>query len=254
MGNEAGKARESEWSVLDFAGNVDFMAEDLGSRAKLGDGQHLRWSPAETDVSIRKGWFYHANEQPRSLAELTDIYYQSVGRNTVLLLNVPPDPRGLIADVDARRLGELRDALDRTFAANLANRKPATATNVRAGDARYGADKLLDADPATYWTTDDDVSSASVTVDLGPMTAFDCALLQERIALGQRVEAFTLEAWTAGQWTPVAKGTTIGYERLLRFPEVRTAKVRLTITAARANPAIGSFGLFKTVGVPAASQ
>ena len=132
-----GLARESEWSVLPSAGRRRQLCRlcqpDLGNRKYLAGAKKLVWYPAECDVSIRPGWFYHANEdgQVKSLKHLLDIYYRSVGRNAVLLLNVPPDRRGLFHENDVARLREFRAALDETFKTNLVMGKPTKASSAR---------------------------------------------------------------------------------------------------------------------------
>ncbi len=250
VGNEAGYARQSEWSVVNSNGSlfglVNPQAKDLGSIEALGDGERLVWYPAETDVSIRPGWFYHAreDEKVKSLQKLLDIYFSSVGRNTVLLLNLPPDRRGLIHENDVRRLKEFRKALDEIFDENLALSATAKTSYVRAGNAEFGADKITDGDKDTYWTTDDGQDSATVEFDLGKERTFNVAELAEFIRTGQRVEEFVLEALDGQDWREFARGTTIGYKRLLRFDDVTAQKVRLRILKSRVCPTISNFGLY----------
>ena len=243
VGNENGLARESEWSVLPF-GMGDRRERDLGHRKYLPGAKRLTWYPAECDVSIRPGWFYHAGQdgKVKSLAHLLEIYYRSVGRNSNLLLNVPPDRRGLFHENDAARLRELRAVLDQTFRTNLAAGKPAKADNARPGHA---AGTITDADGDTYWTTEDGVVRASIEIDLGGPVTFDRAMLQEQIATGQRIEQFALEAWDGQAWKEIARATTVGYQRLLRFPVVTAGRVRLLILDSRDCPTIREFGLFK---------
>ena len=232
VGNESGVARETEWSI---------QPANPARHGKTG----LVWYPAECDVSIRPGWFYHPAQDKRvkSLAHLLDIYYKSVGRNSVLLLNVPPDRRGLIHENDARRLRELRQVLDATFRTNLARGKAATASNAR--DEAHGPAKAVDGDPATHWGTDDGVTTATLEVDLGEPATFNRSMIQEQIALGQRVEAYVLEARDGEEWKPLAKGTTVGHKKLDRFGDVTARRVRLTIRQSRAAPAIRAFGLYR---------
>ena len=250
VGNEAGYARESEWSVVNRNekpfGFIDPTQKDLGSLKALGDGKNLIWYPAETDVSIRPGWFYHAQEdnKVKSLEKLLDIYYSSVGYNSVLLLNLPPDRRGLINENDAKRLRELRAVLDETFDVNLAMGAKAKASCTRGNNQKYGADKIVDDNKDTYWTTDDWTTTATIEFDLGKVKQFNRVMLQEYITIGQRVEAFSLEAWDARGWKEFARGATIGYKRLLRFDDVMTQKVRLRILNARLCPTLSNFGLF----------
>jgi alpha-L-fucosidase len=240
VGNESGVARETEWSVQSAS-----PALHPGVKGSV-------WWPAECDVSIRPGWFYHAKEdaQVKPLAHLLDIYYQSVGRNSVLLLNIPPDRRGLIHENDARRLRELRQQLTRTYAVNLAKGKAVQASSVRAGETACSAAGAVDADPATYWAADDHDAHPSLEIDLGSDTTCNRSLLQEQITLGQRIEAYTLEAATAQGWQVVARGTTVGYKKLDRFPEVTTRRVRLTINRARAFPTLRELGLFREPPLP----
>jgi alpha-L-fucosidase len=235
VGNESGVARETEWSV------------QPANPAQHPPGQSMVWWPAECDVSIRPGWFYHASQdkQVKSLAQLLDIYYQSVGRNSVLLLNIPPDRRGLIHENDARRLQELRQVLDETFKVNLARGKAAKATSVRDANSAYAAEKAVDGDSATCWAAGDDAPAPSLEIDLGAAVTFNRSMVQEHIALGQRIEAYALAAWDGQSWRTFAQGTTVGYKKLDRFPEVTASRVRLTILKSRAFPAVQEIGLFQ---------
>jgi alpha-L-fucosidase len=232
VGNEDGFARETEWSLQP-------------ANPRLHPGVEGKvWYPAECDVSIRPGWFWHPQEDAKvkSLAHLVDIYYKSVGRNSVLLLNVPPNDRGLIADPDARRLREFRQALDRTFATNLAAGRPAIASNARPGSP---ASHAVDGRPDTYWSPEGDVMTGTLEVDLGGPVTFNVAMVQEYIPLSQRVEAYRLDAWDGAEWKPIARGTTVGHKKLDRFPEVTASRVRLTIEKALAPPLIRAFGLYR---------
>jgi alpha-L-fucosidase len=264
VGTESGYGRETEWSVApDLAGDLDSIAaasqqtpldgafvprdltaDDLGSREKILHARTLVWYPAETDVSIRPGWFYHPDQDARvkTPEQLVDIYYSSVGRNSVLLLNIPPDTRGRIHDDDIRSLMGMRRILNATFDSNLLAQASPRATSAR--DGHDGA-CAIDGDNGTYWTTEEGVLSATLECTLPSERTFDRAMLQEYIRVGQRVEGFHLEAWTGGSWKPVAGGTTIGYKRLLRFPPVTASRLRLVIDRSRWSPAISTFGVFK---------
>ncbi|MCU0916545.1 MAG: alpha-L-fucosidase [Planctomycetes bacterium] len=250
VGNERGYARASEWSVMNrndnLFGFINATAKDLGSLTALGAGERLIWYPAETDVSIRPGWFYHAQEDDKvkSVGHLLDIYFSSVGYNSVLLLNLPPDRRGLIHENDAQRLREFRRALDAIFDENLARGAQAKASAVRGNDPAFAAGQILDGDKETYWTTDDWATTAGVEFDLGGDRTFNVAELGEHIATGQRISSFVLEAWDGGQWKEFARGTTVGYKRLLRFADVTTSKVRLRILDSRVCPTLAGFGLY----------
>ena len=277
VGTESGIARETEWSVVpvgirdlveakggpanasgadgpgqirpplsldDLFVSADMTAADLGSRERIASARALAWYPAEADVSIRPGWFYHAKEdgEVKSPEKLLDIYFGSVGRNAVLLLNVPPDRRGRISDSDARSLLGLRRILDETFQTNLAAGAAVKASSAARG---HQAAAVLDGDKKSYWQAAPGAESAAIAFDLGEERAFDVAMLQENIRVGQRIEGFSLEAWKGAGWVPLAQGTTIGYKRLLRFPVASARKVRLVISKSRTEPTLAAFGLFR---------
>ena len=244
VGNESGFAADPNWSMIDRA--------RMGLGVPNKDQTHGRidgpdFVPTEVNTSIRPGWFYHAAEDGRvkSLDQLLDLYYASVGMNGVMMLNIPPDRRGLMHENDAARLAEFKAVVDATFARDLARGRPAAATNVRGKADAYGPAKALDGDPQTYWATDDGVVAASMEVDLGRPTAFNRAMIQEHIRLGQRVKAFKVEAWDGAAWKELARGQTVGRKRLLRFDDIEAQKVRLVIDDARASPTISVFGLFR---------
>jgi alpha-L-fucosidase len=237
VGTESGYGRETEWSVVpdviqikDPAGAssqqfpvdaaftpADLTATDLGSRDKLKNSRALAWYPAETDVSVRPGWFYHVAEDNRvkSPEKLVDIYFHSVGMNSVLLLNIPPDKRGLIHDNDIRSLVGMKKYLQQTFRNNLL-----TGAAIR-------------------------VLNGSIEYTLTQPASFNVAMVEEDIKSGQRIEKFHFEAWDGKEWRPFAGGTTVGHKRLLRFPEVKTQKVRFYTDESRADPAIMNIGLFR---------
>jgi alpha-L-fucosidase len=219
------------------------MHEDLGSRQQLLSAKGLIWYPAETDVSIRPGWFYHDKEDAkvRTPAGLMDLYFSSVGRNSVLLLNIPPNREGLISDADVRSLQGWRKDMDSTFGVNLAAGAAVTSPN---GVHRHA---LLDGKSDTWWTTAGGDTTATITFTLAGGKTFDVLSLQEEISVGQRVERFVLEYDDNGQWKEIASGTTIGYKRLLHFPLVTARSVRLRILSSRCNPTIAEFGLYKLV-------
>ncbi|HPT32417.1 MAG TPA: discoidin domain-containing protein, partial [Prolixibacteraceae bacterium] len=246
VGNEQGWARPTNWSLLkkkDFAPGVVDNLEHL--RAGQEDGTD--WIPAEVDVSIRPGWFYHPAEDTlvKSLPKLLDIYYHSVGRNANMLLNIPVDQRGLIHEADSARLMELAEALKAGFATDLAFGKKVTATSIRGKSKHYGAANVNDNNPATYWTTGDSAKQASLTIDMINPTAFNRFLVQEFIPLGQRVKKFKLEALVNDSWQTIAEETTVGYKRILRFPEVTATKIRFSVEDAKACPVISNIQVFK---------
>ena len=156
-------------------------------------GNDLVWYPAECDVSIRPGWFYHKGEDSKvkPLDHLMDIYYKSVGRNSVLLLNVPPDRRGLFADADLARLREFRAAIDAVLKDNLAAGRPARADTVRA--EAYAASRAVDGKLDTYWAAPDGAASGWIEIDLGEPREFNVVNVQEPIELGERSKRYSVQ-------------------------------------------------------------
>lgn len=226
VGNEAGNANETSWSTL----NTDGLAPGKADPKYLnrGDAAGRRWIPAETDVSIRPGWFYHPAEDSkvRSAQNLVDLYYQSVGRNSLLLLNVPPNREGLLAEPDVASLRGFRRILDETFRANFVAKQP----------------HLTDDSLATFVAVR---TGQPLTIDLTGEQTIDRILIQENIANGQHVAGGRVEYWTGSGWQPLQTFTTIGYKRLLRFPAVRSNRIRLTITSSRQPALISEVGVYK---------
>jgi alpha-L-fucosidase len=232
VGNESGKGRESEWNVTPLAPKVyanamqlrkelgiDEVTRDLGSRELISKAKELFWYASETDVSIRPGWFYHEsqNNYVRSLKNLVDIYFSSVGSNSSLLLNIPPTLEGKVHPTDSIRLKEFGDYIRAAFAEDYA----------------IGGDKNLKVE-----------QGGSVTLDVKKGAKVNTIMVQEDIAKGQRVELFKAELLIGGQWIEIGRGTTIGYKRLLRFPATEAEKVRVTIESTRRTAEISRIGLY----------
>ena len=259
VGTETGYGRETEWSVVPannldqgaiaegsqtsiaFKPTGDMRGSDLGSRSKIRNATGLVWYPAETDVSIRPGWFYHSKEDDKvkTPEKLLDIYYSSVGRNGVLLLNLPPDKRGLLHEVDVANLKEWRRLISATFKTNLLQGSKIESANGKWSKA------LLDDKYNTYWTTNGSDTTATITFSLKSPQTFDVLLLQENITVGQRIENFVLEYKEGGAWKKITEGTTVGYKRLLRFDPVTAREVRLRILSSRLNPTLAAIGVYK---------
>jgi alpha-L-fucosidase len=231
VGNEDGFAAETEWSVREP--DPVFHAGASGPV----------WWPAECDVSIRPGWFWHhsEDEKVKPLSHLMEIYYQSVGRNSVLLLNVPPNARGLLADPDVAALRAFRQEIDQTFAVDLARGRPVTASSTSPG-SRAGA--VVNDGPEAYWSPAEGDAQPWLEIDLGAPVGWTVSMLQEPIAEGQRVERYQLDALTGEGWKTIATGTTIGQKKLDRFPPVRATKARLTLLGWRERPMIARVGVF----------
>ncbi len=246
VGNERGMAGETCWATSNSDDFVPGRADE--KRLNRGDRPGAHWVPAECDVSIRPGWFYHASEDDKvkSGEALVDLYYSSVGRGASLLLNLPPDRRGRIADADVRSLREFRRRLDQTFDRDLAANAHVTASAVRGGQGnrRFAPKNVIDGNRDTYWSTDDDVTTPTLTLDAARPITFNVVRLAEYLPLGQRIEAFALDAWRDERWVTFAEATSIGNCRLIRCEEISTTKVRLRITRAPVCPALAEFAMF----------
>lgn len=240
VGTEAGYVGETNWSLLNATGDVPEKMLRYG----LENGD--TWVPGEVNTSIRPEWFYHKKEDSKvkTVPQLMDIYYNSIGRNASLLLNFPIMPNGLINEKDEKNVLEFANAVKKVFAVNLVKGAKVEASNTRGNDKRFGADKVIDNNNDSYWTTDDDIRTASLTINFGKPVAFNRLLIQEYIRLGQRVKSFTVEAMVDGTWKEVAKETTIGYKRILRFNTVKATKVRVNITGAKSCPLISTIGIY----------
>ncbi len=245
VGNEEGWANPTHWSII--RRKDVFAASGKHREMMTGHEDGTHWVPAEVDVSIRPGWYYHKSEdhKVKTLPHLLDIYYKSIGRNTSLLINFPVDTRGLIHEKDVEHILKLGEAVKNDFANNLAANKSVDATNVRGGASKYKADNVTDGNPDTYWSTDDGVIKSSLTIDFDKPTEFNRFLAQEDIRLGQRIKKFTVEAFVENEWKEIAAETTIGRKRILRFPNVTATKVRLNIVDAKACPVISNIEIYK---------
>jgi alpha-L-fucosidase len=248
VGNEKGIAGETSWATYQPVGSdggppaPGFIKE---ADAPIGHRTGSQWIPAECDVSIRPGWFWHAaeNSKVKTAAQLVDLYYQSVGRGCSLLLNVPPDRRGLIDDPDAASLARFGEVIAATFKVNLAADAKLLPSNVRG--AGFEAARLIDGDRNTYWATSDNVKTPELIVDFAGSKTFSVVRLREAIRLGQRVEAFALDAWTGGDWKEIATATSIGPSRLIRLTTpLTTSRLRLRITKAPVAPALAELGVY----------
>ena len=245
VGNEKGIAGDPLWSTLNKNDFAPGRADE--TRLNRGDRPGSDWVPAECDVSIRPGWFYHAKEDAlvKSGPTLLDLYYSSVGRGASFLLNLAPDRRGRIAEPDVSSLREFRRLLDATFSKDYAQGARASAINTRGnGDRRFAARNVIDGRRDTYWASDDGVTTPDLVLNFGQFRTFNVVRLREYLPLGQRVEGFAVDVWKDGKWQEYATGTSIGNSRLVRGPRVTTTGVRLRITRAPVCPAISEFALF----------
>jgi len=252
VGNEAGHAGETCWATYTphapEAGKEPgngFTKDEEGTEGHR-DGKY--WIPAECDVPLRPGWFYHKDqdEKVKTPDSLFNLYFKSVGHGACLDLGLSPDRRGLLSDNDVKSLKEFGDILKRTFATNLAKGATLKASNVRGGSqAKFGPARLLDNDRYSYWATDDKVKTPELVLDLHKKKSFNIIQLRENIKLGQRIDEVAVDVWQDGKWRQIATATSIGGNRLIRLPEsITTSKVRLRVTKAAVCIALSDFGLY----------
>ncbi|MGB8453241.1 MAG: alpha-L-fucosidase [Anaerocolumna sp.] len=251
VGNEEGKSRTDEWSVQPvferaIAENATFR--DLGQEKYYQNAAGAIWYPVEVNTTVLNQWFWNPDtSKVKSLAELIEVYYNSIGNNGVLLLNISPDRNGLIPEDQIKRLMQLKEFTYRTFGTNLAS-----GANVAASmeALSHEADAILDNDKMTYWTTggewDIKSSSASIIFDFEQSKTFDNVMVQEYIREGQRIAEWSFEAWDGEKWMELVHHKTIGYKNIKRFKQVTTKRVRLNILRSWDNPMINNFGLYLT--------
>lgn len=262
VGTETGYGRDTEWSVVP-ANNLDknkiaegsqqqmnikpagdMRKKDLGSRDVIQNVEGLVWYPAETDVSIRPGWFYHEdqNTKVKSAEKLLDIYFNSVGKNGVLLLNIPPSKEGLIHQIDESNLLRWKALRDSIFNDNLLDRKGVKLVKQ--------ADRVTKKDEQeSMWTTKMEDQQLILEYKSKKPLKFNILQLGEYIKWGQRVEKFEIQVKEDGQWIPISAGTTVGYKRILTMPETKANHIRIVITESRVQPYIDKVGLYHYEGV-----
>ncbi|GFY83227.1 alpha-L-fucosidase 1 [Actinidia rufa] len=245
VGNENGFAGKTCWSTINRT-SLSIGNASIVDYLNTGDAKGTDWLPVECDVSIRTGWFWHKSQSPKKLKKLLEIYYNSVGRNGVLLLNVPPNTTGLISETDVHRLREFKHAIDTIFSTNAAQNCMVRASSQRGGHGSvFGPENVLDSDHLwTYWAPSDDDDKHDYWIEFrtinDPMK-FNVVRVQEAIGLGQRIKRH--EIYVDGEM--VASGTTVGHKRLHRLERgvVHGDKVRVRITGSRGVPLVSSVGL-----------
>jgi alpha-L-fucosidase len=249
VGNERGIAGDPCWATFTPVGNAGGQAAPGDIRtddSPTGNRNGKFWIPAECDVSIRPGWFYHANEDSKvkTPEALWELYFASVGRGASFLLNLPPDRRGQIHENDVASLTALGERLQKLYATDYMRGAKATASSVRGNDQRYHPSGLVDGRRATYWATEEGVTSAEVSLELAGEKTFNIVRLEEAISLGQRIDKFAIDIWQNGEWEVFGEGTSIGAHRLLRGKTVTTSRVRLRVLEAAASPCVREMNLY----------
>lgn len=252
VGNESGEAGETCWATYTPESPEPGKAPGNGfTKDKLGiegtrNGKY--WMPAECDVPLRPGWFYHEAEDDKvkSPEKLLDIYYKSVGRGAALDLGLAPDKRGLLHHNDSISLVRFGNILQQTFDTNFAKGATFTAGNIRGKNkAKFGPANLVDNDRYSYWATDDDITTPELSIQLSGNKTFNVIRLRENIKLGQRIEGVTIEARIGDEWKEIEKVTSIGANRLIRLKDKTTTNaLRLKVTASPVCIALSDFGLF----------
>lgn len=252
VGNERGIAGETCWATHTPAGAKGGPASpgDADQKGLNGGTRNgSKWLPAECDVSIRPGWFWHEgqNDKVKTPEQLMDLYLKSVGRGASLLLNVPPDRRGLLHENDVASLRGFGAQLRKTFSGALPAGGRVVASNVRGNARQFRADNLLDGKPETYWATDDGVTTAEVTIEFPRPVRFEFVRVREEIRLGQRVDSIAVDVRQDGEWRAVGQATSVGACRILRMPNIiETTNVRLRVTQSPVSPALTEFSLFRS--------
>lgn len=231
-GNESGKTRSTEWNVIPYSENPDTAIhfpdmenDDLGSRAQLYKAKYLHYQQAETNTSIREGWFYRddTHQRVRSADDVYDIYERSVGGNSTFLLNIPPNREGKFSAEDVKVLGEVGERIRKTYGSDLLS-------------GAKGPIAVLDNNEKTYLSVN---KGESIVIEMPHVIKINRLIIQEAIAnRGERVEKHALDAWINGKWEEVASATNVGYKRILRFQEVETKKIRIRILESRSVTAI----------------
>ena len=260
VGNEGGLGRTTEWSATALMPNsypgsdevykrlgINAMSKDLGSRELVSKASDLFWYPSEVDVSIRPGWFYHPEEDDKvkTVDQLTDLYYRSVGHNATLLLNFPVDRNGLIHPTDSLNAVSFHQRVQKELADNLLSSAKVSASDERGGQFKVRG--VTDGKYDTYWATNDGVTTADLTFTFSQPTKMNRVMIQEYIPLGQRVKSFVVEYKKGDQWLSVKcneETTTVGYKRLLRFEMIETEELRIRFTDARACLCINEVGAY----------
>ncbi|HEU4634043.1 MAG TPA: alpha-L-fucosidase [Flavisolibacter sp.] len=261
VGNEKGHAAETSWATFTpepiDGKTVAVPGEVKYEKSPEGTRNGAYWKPAECDVPLRPGWFYHPEQdnKVKTPSQLLDLYFKSVGRGASLDLGLSPDTRGLLHDNDVASLKAFGKILQQTFATNHATTALVTATNVRGQNQKLFSPKnLIDGDRYSYWATDDAVTNGTVTLEWQQPVSFNIVRLRENIKLGQRIEKVEVDAFQHNQWQKIGEATSIGANRLIRLPRFITAKkIRIRVVQSPASIALSDVGIFKepeTLPVP----
>lgn len=247
VGNEKGFANETSWATFTPTAadgkskGVPGNANDYDAPTGTRNGE--KWIPAECDVPLRPGWFYHASQDGKSKSpqQLLELYYKSVGRGAAFDLGLSPDKRGQLHEDDVAILKSFGEILKKTFSKNWANTAQVTAT----GGRGFAVKTMLDNNRQTYWASKDDVTTPELVLSWSKPVSFNVLSIREAIALGQRIEEFALDIWENGDWKEIHRGTSVGALRLVRLPKYHTTeKIRVRITKSPVAVTISELGVY----------
>ena len=234
IGNESGYSNEETWAKAVADKNSNTLNTNLADHTAKGWSNGNIWTVPEADSKITAGWFWgNSKKTPATMADLANRYFTSVGYNSVMLLNIPPNDQGSVDEQILARVAEFGEAVSGTFASNKAAGSEISATEVRGNDIAYSPANLLDGDPLTYWTVEDSTTTGSVLIDLGKVTTFDVVSIEESIEFGQRITSFKIEySNDAENWSTMKTGSTIGAKRLVRTAPVKAQYIKITVSTA----------------------
>lgn len=255
VGNESGMARDTCWATFTPKNRIDDSLPATPGNTKYEEGESGHrdgkfWIPAESDFPMRRGWFYHPDEHPKTPKTLWKIYLESVGRGTGMNIGLAPDTRGLLCDDDVKALQGFGRILSGTFATNLAAQAKITAGNIRNNHPNFGTAHLTDHNPETYWATDDAITNCGIVFEYREPITFDVIRFREYLPLGQRIEGWEIDTWTGSSWKLLTEGASIGSCRIIKTQPVTTTRVRFRVTKSPVCPAISEFGLYlKSSGI-----
>ncbi len=244
-GNEQGHVNKTNWNTISpdtlYAGK-----SGIGDLLNTGSEDGKSWIPAEVNTSIRPGWFYHPSEDSlvKTPEQLFNIYLESVGRGSTLLLNIPPDKRGMFYENDVKSLKGFKAILDSVFKTNLLPGATISVSSYRNNSDKFKGSNCIDNDKSSYWTTDDQVYTGTLEIKLAKPELAHYLVIQEYISLGQRVKNFKVEVFQNNKWKRVAEGTTIGYKRIVPLEASETNKIRIQVTGSKASPVISNIEVY----------
>ena len=252
VGNEHGEAAETSWATftpIPEEGKTKVGPGDMKyENSPTGTRNGKFWMPAECDVPLRPGWFYHPeqDDKVKTAQQLFDLYLKSVGRGAGLDLGIAPDTRGLLNTNDVKALDSFGRLLSASFKTNLAKKAKITASNTRSSaSSAYSTARLTDGNRYSYWCSSENIKNPELILEWDQEQVFDLIRIRENIRLGQRIESFEVDAWINGNWTMITEATSIGNARILSVPVQKTKKLRIRITHSPVSPAISEVGIFK---------